>query len=84
MPDIQNLLDEKATALLQIADCQEKLAAEEAMLSSLLSQPYNAATDASMKAYRLGINAWKLSIVAFQGDVDRCQAEIDVLFAPSQ
>jgi hypothetical protein len=82
MPDIQNLLVEKANAVLQIADCQQKLAAEEEMLNSLLAQPITTANEASMKAYRAGINAWKLSIAAFQGDIDRCQTEIDALLTP--
>ena len=77
MSDIKKLLDEKANALYQIADCQQKLAAEEEMLNSLLSQPQSTANESSMRACRLGINAWKLSIVAFQGDIDRCQAQID-------
>jgi hypothetical protein len=86
MPDIEKLHDEKANAVLQIADCQQKLAAEEEMLNSILSQPQTAENEqyleASKKACRLGIKAWKLSIIAWQGDVDRCQSGLDAILAP--
>jgi hypothetical protein len=86
MPDIKKLLDEKANAAIQLADCQQKLATEEEMLSSLRSKPQTAENEqyleSSKNAYRAGIKAWKLSIIAWQGDIDRCQAEIDSLLAP--
>ena len=80
---IRDLTAAKAEAEAQIANCLMSLATEKAMLDSLLDDPKTLANKqylkAAKKACRVGIEAWNLSIAAFQNDVQTYKAEIDAI-----
>ena len=78
---IRSLTKAMADAEAQIAECHKRQTLAEEMLAALMAQAKTATNDedlkARKKACRLSIKAWKLSLVAYQSDIDTCRMDIN-------